>query len=246
MVEIDENFVDSLPTPRSFPRIPNIAWANITRDELALVNPIETALISLGHAVQRFGQAVDLFNHANSLVSQGEDFNTPGMIDGARLRARLHWVYGPWAIIAASAAIICLRDFQEVMTLIINHARAAPPLTGRFNLAQLNAANKRFDSEFPKISLIRNSVAHPGTDFADPKVFDKNAFTGPIERPGLINGAGGGKGRISGLDGTKYFCTIHGEIVECDVSEATFETITEICDQFLFAFVLEDSSARPA
>lgn len=215
---------------------PSIEAGALPESERSAIDEARTHLESLDRYAEDFRVALQLFNITGN---QGAAANQRGDRQAARLLSR-------WHFIAARDAIMTIYHFGKARDGI-NSAIASSRTLERMFSPKLSEAHVLFNSSFPTYVQMRHAVAHAEDKRNKPWKRKEHDLSGPIDLGGVIFAGGGGTVTMGeNLIGQTYTSSWKGEVVSCEISQATAEQMGKVVDAFFDAFNHAASKASEA
>ncbi len=161
-----------------------------------------------------------------------------------------------WQILAARDCVMSIYHFGRIIEGIDISLGSCPSLRDIIDTTAKRKARKRFEKYFPFYITIRHALAHSAERSNTEASITRHAKQGPIDLSGtgaakLFNAAAAACVEVLMSDsimGDKFMSMWEGEVVTCDINEASGKFLDEIVDEFWSAFsavIVSNPTAPP-
>ncbi|WP_340667954.1 hypothetical protein [Bradyrhizobium ottawaense] len=157
--------------------------------------------------------------------------------------------YQLWQVVSARDCMMSIYHFGRTIEGIDLSLGQCRSLRGIIDATAKRDARKRFEKSFPSYIKIRHALAHSAERTHTEANTKRHSKKGPIDRAGLgpegmakvfgpatMAAAAGIEIMMDGLLGHRFTTTWEGEVVECDINDASGKILDEIVDAFWGAF----------
>lgn len=199
--------------------------ATLPEEEREAATSIERNLMALQNNAEEFRQTVDLYRFAHAreaLLSQSDREQRRDMIALVKIAGR------NGAVVAYS--------FSRLMEAI--NATKAPVLWSKADMAEKKKATRLFAGEFPSITAIRQSAAHPGELAKNSAEQGRHRLKSPLAHPAVQTTEGS---YVEGLmhaapNSLNFGASFEGRLAQYELSMAKADVLDTVTDHYRRTF----------
>jgi hypothetical protein len=142
-----------------------------------------------------------------------------------------------WGSIGGRHGALIIHGFLRTKQITDVLVKSIPYILERVDRSSQKMSNSLFEKSFPKISLLRHNVAHPGEFGSTKESYAKESISGPVAKGKFISVDNESSLLIDGtMLGSEYCSTIDGQIVCYEVSQNSVDNLRKIADLYFDAF----------
>jgi hypothetical protein len=141
-----------------------------------------------------------------------------------------------WQLIACRDGAMTIYHFYKSMQAVRRSMKVCPTIMKSADHESLRDANRIFEFYFPTFAKIRHAVGHSGEIMKDRKNFERHAFSGSYEGPGIKIEQAKNVILADNLQEDRFTITYDGQVLTYDINILTYIKLGTIAAIFFRGF----------